>query len=77
MSKKKNICLEESLLKDLDQIVSKLRELKETGYSSWDIEREDLIRFALASTYGLAYPYISLGKNRLKSAIKKVKRDKK
>jgi len=75
MSKKKNIYLEDSLLADLDQIVHKLRELKDADYSRWSIKREDLIRFALASTYGLAYPYVNTGKHRLKSAIRKIKKE--
>ena len=77
MFKKKNIYLEDALLKELDQIVNKLSELRGTDYSNWSIGREDLIRFAVASTYGLAYPYINTGKKRLRRVNKKIKKDKK
>jgi hypothetical protein len=77
MSRKKNIYLEDALLRDLDQIVHKLGELNDTDYSQWSVKREDLIRFALASTYGLAFPYVNTRKHRLKSAIRKIKKEKK
>ncbi|MDD5194548.1 MAG: hypothetical protein PHQ96_02595 [Candidatus Omnitrophica bacterium] len=70
MFKKVEIALEETLLQELDAIVHKVQELSNKGYSAWSVSREDLIRFAIASTFGLAYPYISIGKKATSKANK-------
>jgi len=72
MHRKKSVYLEESLLEGLDGIIKKVNELQELGYEKWDLDRTDLIKFAVASTYGLAYPYTASGKKNLKKILRKV-----
>ena len=76
MFKRVEIGLEETLLRELDDIVNKVQELSNKGYSAWSISRADLIRFAIASTFGLAYPYISINRKTLSKAIKETKKSK-
>jgi hypothetical protein len=74
MFKRVKIDLEETLLRDLDDIVNKIQELSKKGYSAWSISRTDLIKFALASTFGLSYPYISIHKKTVTKAVKEAKK---
>ena len=74
MSKRKNVYLEESLLDGLDQIVKKIDKLQEVGYEQWSVNRTDLVRFAIASTYGLSYPYVCVKTRRLKKALRRLKK---
>ena len=74
MSKRKNLYLEKSLLEGLDQIIKKIDNLQAVGYDKWNIDRTDLVKFAIASTYGLLYPYIYGRTHRLKKALRELKK---
>lgn len=63
--------MEENLLQELDNIVNKLGELSKKGYSTWSVSRKDLINFAIASTFGLSYPFIAVSPKKVLKAIKK------
>jgi len=71
MFKSVKVDLEENLLQELDSIVNKLGELSKKGYSTWSISRKDLINFAIASTFGLSYPFIAVSPKKALKAIKK------
>lgn len=74
MLKRVKVDLEETLLQELDGIVKKMGELSQKGYSAWSISREDLIRFAVASTFGLAYPYINVRKKNVSRVAKELRK---
>jgi len=74
MFKSVRIDLEETLLQELDSIVNKLGELSDKGYTAWSISREDLINFAVASTFGLSYPFIPVRRKKVSKIIKNVKK---
>ncbi|MFA5271549.1 MAG: hypothetical protein WC412_04310 [Candidatus Omnitrophota bacterium] len=64
MFKSVRVDLEETLLQELDSIVNKLGELSDKGYAACSISRKDLINFAIASTFGLSYPYIPVSRKK-------------
>jgi len=74
MFKNVRVDLEETLLQELDSIVNKLGEISNKGYSACSISRKDLINFAIASTFGLSYPYIPVSKKKISKAIKDIKK---
>ncbi len=74
MFKTVRVDLEETLLRELDGIIKKLDELSDKGYSAWSVSRKDLINFAIASTFGLSYPYIPISKKKATRVIKDVKK---
>jgi hypothetical protein len=65
MFKSVRVDLEETLLQELDNIVNKLGEISDKGYAACSISRKDLINFAIASTFGLSYPFTSVSRKKL------------
>ncbi|MFA7676696.1 MAG: hypothetical protein WCY34_00835 [Candidatus Omnitrophota bacterium] len=75
MLRKKRIHIEASLLEDIDSIIKKVQKLSEKGYQQWSVSREDLIRFAVASTFGLAYPYVNVDRKVFSKVLGKTKKN--
>ncbi len=74
MLKRVNVHLEESVLKELDAIIRRLKKLEIGGVGIRDVTRADLIRFALSRTYGVDFKFVHASKDAIWSAILKSKK---
>jgi len=72
MLKRINIHLDESNLKEIEKILTKVCSDPELGWWHRNIKRADLIRYALSYTFGLEFKSVHIPANALKTSLKKV-----